>query len=260
MPTLFTPLTVGSLEVPNRIFMAPLTRCRAEPGDVPGELIATYYAQRANAGLLIAEATMAIAGNCAFLGAPGVHSDAQVAGWRKVTDAVHANGGRIYLQIWHGGRACPSASNSGQQPVSASAIAIDGETYTPNGMQRYDTPRALADSEIPVIIEGFPRRRRTRSVRASMASRSTARTATCLTSSFATAATRAAVHTAGRSRTARGCCLKSSMPSPASSAPAAWACASRRSTATTAWSTAIRSRSRPMSPRSSPSAASATCT
>ena len=155
MPTLFTPLTVGSLEVPNRIFMAPLTRCRAEPGDVPGELIATHYAQRASGGLLIAEATMAIAGNCAFLGAPGIHSEAQVAGWRTVTDAVHAKGGRIYLQIWHGGRACPSASNGGQQPVSASAIAIDGETYTPKGMQRYDTPRALADSEIPGIIEGF---------------------------------------------------------------------------------------------------------
>ena len=155
MPTLFTPLTVGSLEVPNRIFMAPLTRCRAEPGDVPGELIATHYAQRASAGLLIAEATMAIAGNCAFPGAPGIHSEAQVAGWRKVTDAVHAKGGRIYLQVWHGGRACHSAVNGGRQPVSASAIAIPGEANTPQGMQPYDTPRALEDGEIPGIVEGF---------------------------------------------------------------------------------------------------------
>ena len=155
MPTLFTPLTVGTLEVPNRIFMAPLTRCRAEAGDVPGDLIATHYAQRASAGLLIAEATMAISGNCAFHGAPGIHSDAQVAGWRKVTDAVHAKGGRIFLQLWHGGRACHSALNGGAQPVSASAIAIDGETYTPQGMQRYDTPRELRDDEIPAIVAGF---------------------------------------------------------------------------------------------------------
>jgi len=157
MPTLFTPLTVGSLEVPNRIFMAPLTRCRAEPGDVPGSLIATHYAQRASAGLLIAEATMAIAGNCAFPGAPGIHSEAQIAGWRTVTDAVHAAGGRIALQLWHGGRACHSALNGGAQPVSASAVAIEGEAYTPQGMQPYDTPRALDDSEIPGIVAGFRR-------------------------------------------------------------------------------------------------------
>ena len=155
MPTLHSPLTVGTLEVPNRIFMAPLTRCRAEAGDVPGELIATHYAQRASAGLLIAEATMAMAGNCAFMGAPGVHSEAQVAGWRGVTDAVHAAGGRIYLQIWHGGRACHSLLNEGRQPVSAGATAIEGEAYTPQGMKPYDTPRALRDDEIPGIVAGF---------------------------------------------------------------------------------------------------------
>lgn len=155
MPTLFSPLTVGSLEVPNRIFMAPLTRCRAEAGDVPGELIATHYAQRASAGLLIAEATMAIAGNCAFPGAPGIHSDAQVAGWRKVTDAVHARGGRIYLQLWHGGRACHPALNEGAQPLSSCDVAIDGETFTREGMQRHVAPRALRDDEIPAIVAGF---------------------------------------------------------------------------------------------------------
>jgi N-ethylmaleimide reductase len=155
MPTLFSPLTVGSLEVPNRIFMAPLTRCRAEAGDVPGELIATHYAQRASAGLLIAEATMAIAGNCAFPGAPGIHSDAQVAGWRKVTDAVHARSGRIYLQLWHGGRACHPALNDGAQPVSSCDVAIDGEIFTREGMQRHVAPRALRDDEIPAIVAGF---------------------------------------------------------------------------------------------------------
>ena len=162
MPTLFTPLQLGSLEVPNRIFMAPLTRCRAEAGDVPGDLIATHYAQRASAGLLIAEATMAIAGNGAFMGAPGVHSEAQVAGWRKTTDAVHkasnGAGGRIYLQLWHGGRACHSLLNGGAQPVAPSAIAIrGGEIYTPEGPKPCETPRELRDDELPGIVEGFRR-------------------------------------------------------------------------------------------------------
>jgi len=156
MPTLFSPLQLGPIELPNRILMAPLTRCRAEAGDVPGELIATHYAQRASAGLLIAEATMAIAGNCAFMGAPGIHSEAQVAGWRKVTDAVHARGGRIFLQVWHGGRACHPLLNGGLQPVAPSAIAItDSEIYTPEGKKPYETPRALRDDEMPGLVAGF---------------------------------------------------------------------------------------------------------
>jgi N-ethylmaleimide reductase len=156
MPTLFSPLQLGSLEVPNRIFMAPLTRCRSEAGDVPGDLIATHYAQRASAGLLIAEATMAIANNCAFMGAPGIHSDAQVAGWRKTTDAVHKAGGRIYVQLWHGGRACHSLLNGGVQPVAPSAIAIEGgHIHTAEGPKPYETPRELRDDEIPGIVEGF---------------------------------------------------------------------------------------------------------
>jgi len=93
MTDLFTPLQAGDLVLPNRILMAPLTRCRAEDGHVPGELMATHYAQRASAGLLIAEATMAMEGNSAFWHEPGIHSEAQVAGWKKVTDAVHAAGG-----------------------------------------------------------------------------------------------------------------------------------------------------------------------
>jgi N-ethylmaleimide reductase len=155
MPTLHDPLRLGALDVPNRIFMAPLTRCRAEPGDVPGALIATYYAQRASAGLLIAEATMVAAGNAAFPGAPGVHSAAQVAGWKLVTDAVHSAGGRIFLQIWHGGRACHPALNAGAIPVAPSAIAIEGETYTLEGMKPHVTPRELRDDEIPSVVEAF---------------------------------------------------------------------------------------------------------
>ena len=113
MTDLFTPLTLGTLTLPNRVVMAPLTRCRAEDGHVPGPLMATYYAQRASAGLIVAEATMAMEGNSAFAREPGIHSDTQVEGWRQVTEAVHAAGGRIVLQIWHGGRCLLYTSRRG---------------------------------------------------------------------------------------------------------------------------------------------------
>lgn len=155
MPTLFEPLQVGALTLPNRILMAPLTRCRAEAEHVPGDLMATYYAQRASAGLIIAEATMAMAGNSAFWMEPGIYSGDQVAGWKKTTDAVHAAGGKIVLQIWHGGRACHPLLNDGAQPVAPSAIAIDGEVHTPQGKQPYVVPRELRDDELPGIVAGF---------------------------------------------------------------------------------------------------------
>lgn len=158
MTDLFTPLQAGDLALPNRILMAPLTRCRAEDGHVPGALMATHYAQRASAGLLIAEATMAMAGNSAFWHEPGIHSEAQVAGWKKVTDAVHAAGGRIVLQIWHGGRACHPLLNDGRQPVAPSPFAITGdEVHTPQGKQPYVVPRELRDDELPAIVAGFAR-------------------------------------------------------------------------------------------------------
>jgi N-ethylmaleimide reductase len=153
---LFRPLTLGAFEVPNRIFMAPLTRCRAEEGHVPGSLMCEYYAQRASAGLIIAEATMVMEGNSAFYAEPGIYSDAQVAGWRQVTDAVHAKDGKIFLQLWHGGRACPSSFNGGAQPVAPSASAItNDEVHTPDGKKPYDLPRELRDDEIPSIVAGF---------------------------------------------------------------------------------------------------------
>jgi N-ethylmaleimide reductase len=156
MTDLFTPLTLGPLTLPNRVVMAPLTRCRAEDGHVPGTLMATYYAQRASAGLIVAEATMAMEGNSAFAREPGIHSQAQVEGWRRVTEAVHAAGGRIVLQIWHGGRACHPLLNGGREPVAPSAIAISGdEVHTPEGKKPYTVPRALADEELPAIVEGF---------------------------------------------------------------------------------------------------------
>lgn len=153
---LFKPLQLGAITLPNRLLMAPLTRCRAEDDHVPGQLMADYYAQRATAGLIVAEATMAMAGNSAFWREPGIYSEAQVAGWKQVTDAVHQAGGRIFLQIWHGGRACHPLLNNGAQPVAPSAIAITGdEVHTPEGKKPYVLPRELRDDEIPGIIDGF---------------------------------------------------------------------------------------------------------
>ncbi|PZO22634.1 MAG: alkene reductase [Leptolyngbya foveolarum] len=156
MKTLFQPLQMGALELPNRILMAPLTRSRAEDGHVPSSLMAQYYAQRASAGLIIAEATMVMEGNSSFWHEPGIYSEAQIAGWRETTDAVHAAGGRIFLQIWHGGRACHPLLNEGKQPVAPSPLPIvDDEVHTPEGKKPYVVPLELRDDEIPDIIEGF---------------------------------------------------------------------------------------------------------
>jgi N-ethylmaleimide reductase len=118
--------------------------------------MAEHYSQRASAGLIIAEATMAIEGNSSFWMEPGIYSDAQVAGWKLTTDAVHAAGGRIFLQIWHGGRACHPLLNGGNQPVAPSPLPIVGdEVHTPEGKKPYVTPRELRDDEIPGIVAGF---------------------------------------------------------------------------------------------------------
>lgn len=157
MNTLFTPLKLGAVTAKNRILYAPLTRCRSNDTDhIPTPLMAEYYAQRAGAGLLIAEATMAMEGNSAFWKEPGIHSAAQVAGWRLTTDAVHAAGGLIFLQIWHGGRACHPLLNHGAQPVAPSPLAIQNfSTHTPDGKKPYVIPRELRDEELPGIIAGF---------------------------------------------------------------------------------------------------------
>jgi len=153
---LLSPLTVGALQLPNRILMAPLTRCRADADHNPTPLMAEYYAQRASAGLIIAEATMVMEGNSSFWMEPGIYSEAQVQGWKAVTDAVHEKGGQIVLQLWHGGRACHPLLNGGAQPVAPSAIPITGdEVHTPEGKKPYVTPRELRDDEIPGIVAGF---------------------------------------------------------------------------------------------------------
>ena len=153
---LFSPLQLGALNLPNRVIMSALTRCRADAAHVPTDIMVDYYAQRATAGLILTEATMVMEGNSAFWREPGIYSAAQVAGWRKVTDAVHAKSGLIMLQLWHGGRACHPVLNGGAQPVAPSAIGITGdEVHTPEGKKPYATPRELRDDEIPGIIAGF---------------------------------------------------------------------------------------------------------
>ncbi|GAA6618646.1 alkene reductase [Scytonema sp. NUACC26] len=153
---LFSPYKLGDLELPNRIVMAPLTRQRALKNNVPHQLNATYYAQRATAGLIIAEATHVTPQGLGYIYAPGIYSQEQIQGWKLVTDAVHQQGGRIFLQIWHVGRIShPDLQPNGALPVAPSAIAAKGEILTYEGMKSHVTPRALETSEIPEIVEQF---------------------------------------------------------------------------------------------------------
>ena len=153
---ILSPFRLGPLELPNRVVMAPMTRNRAGPGNVPVPLNATYYAQRASAGLIISEATQVSPQGQGYPGTPGIHDAAQVAGWKLVTDAVHAAGGRIYLQLWHVGRIShPSMQPGGALPVAPSAIAASGQLWTFDGMKDFVTPRALETSEIADVVEDF---------------------------------------------------------------------------------------------------------
>jgi N-ethylmaleimide reductase len=155
-PTLFSPIRLGPLDLPNRLFMAPLTRCRASEGNIPNELNAEYYAQRASAGLIISEATSVTARGYGYPNTPGIHTEAQVAGWKKVTAAVHAKGGHIYLQLWNVGRIShPDFQPNGELPIAPSPIAPKGKIFTGTAMEEYVTPRALETAEIPEIISEY---------------------------------------------------------------------------------------------------------
>ncbi len=155
--TLFSPLRVGAINAPNRVFMAPLTRTRASAdGDAPTALAAEYYAQRASAGLIVSEATQVLQQGKGYVRAPGIYSPEQEAGWRLVTDAVHANGGRIVAQLWHvGAISHPDFQPDGALPVSASAFNPGGTTYTQNGKRERVTTRALELAEMPGIVAAF---------------------------------------------------------------------------------------------------------
>ncbi|MGB7039431.1 MAG: alkene reductase [Xanthobacteraceae bacterium] len=157
-PDIFSPFTLGPLTLPNRIVMAPMTRNRAGPNNVPVALNATYYAQRASAGLIVTEATQVSPQGTGYPGTPGIHSPEQVAGWKLVADAVHKAEGRIYLQLWHVGRIShPSLQPGGALPVAPSAIAPVGQAMTYDGMKPFVTPRALETAEIAGIVADYRR-------------------------------------------------------------------------------------------------------
>ncbi len=159
MTTLFEPLRVGDLSLPHRVVMAPLTRCRA-PATVPTDLMATYYAQRADpatgAALIVSEATQVDPFGQGYLDTPGLHSDAQVRAWSRVTHAVHARGGLIAAQLWHVGRIShTSLLPDGQPPVSSCALASGTKTLTAQGFQACSVPRALRTDEMPMVVDQF---------------------------------------------------------------------------------------------------------
>lgn len=155
---LFDTLKVGSTVFSNRIVMAPLTRNRAGEGNVPTELNKDYYEQRATAGLIITEASQISPQGVGYPATPGIHSEAQIAGWKKITDAVHAKKGHIFLQLWHVGRIShPALQPGGEKPVSASATKPDGEVMTYEGLKPFEEPRALETDEIPGIVIQYVR-------------------------------------------------------------------------------------------------------
>ncbi|MDT0497928.1 alkene reductase [Algiphilus sp. W345] len=155
---LFDPISVGALRLANRIAMAPLTRNRAADGNVPTDLHATYYAQRASAGLIISEATQISPLGQGYLRTPGIHSPEQVAGWRRVSEAVHAAGGRMVIQLWHVGRISHlSLLPEGEVPVAPSAIRANTKTFIESGFADVSEPRALRLDEIPAIVEDYRR-------------------------------------------------------------------------------------------------------
>ncbi len=157
MPSLFDPLKVGDLLLPNRVLMAPLTRSRADATRTPNALMAEYYAQRASAGLIVSEATVVTPMGVGYADTPGIWSPEQVAGWKEITRAVHAAGGRMFLQLWHVGRISHPVFLDGKLPVAPSAVAASGNVSLLRPPTPFVTPRALERSEIPEIVAAFRR-------------------------------------------------------------------------------------------------------
>lgn len=156
MTTLFDPIIAGDIELANRIVMAPLTRDRAGPGQAPTPLMAEYYRQRASAGLIVTEASQICPQGQGYLDTPGIYNAEQVAGWRRVTDAVHSVSGKIVIQLWHVGRISHvSLQPGGVSPVSSTARAAVGKTFTKDGFVDVSTPRALRTDELPGIIDAY---------------------------------------------------------------------------------------------------------
>ena len=153
---LLEPFRLHDLELRNRVVMAPLTRSRSGPDRVPNATMAEYYAQRSSAGLIVSEATTISPQANGWLESPGIYTDAMEAGWRLITNTVHARGGRIFLQLWHMGRASHSDFHGGRPPVSASAVRISGDgIHTPVGKQPYETPRSLETHEVAAVVADY---------------------------------------------------------------------------------------------------------
>jgi len=155
MPSLFDPLRVGALDLPNRVLMAPLTRARATDDRVPTPLMRDYYVQRASAGLILSEATSVTPMGVGYAKTPGIWSAAQVEGWRAITDAVHAAGGRMVLQLWHVGRISDPSFLNGQPPVAPSAVAARGNVSHLRPERPFPLPRALAAGELPGVVAAY---------------------------------------------------------------------------------------------------------
>lgn len=154
-PNLFSSYRLGDLELKNRTVLAPMTRSRALDGNVPNPLAETYYAQRAGAGLIVTEATQVTPMGQGYIRTPGIHSEAQIAGWKKITEAVHKAGGKIFLQLWHVGRISHPDFHGGALPVAPSAIDPATDVYTPKGPTKTVTPRALETTEIAGVVAEF---------------------------------------------------------------------------------------------------------
>ncbi|WP_026539085.1 alkene reductase [Arthrobacter sp. 9MFCol3.1] len=152
---LFSPMTLGELELPNRLVMAPLTRLRSGQEGIPGPLVAEHYRQRASLGLIVSEGTYPSPAGRSYPGQPGIVTPDQIAGWKTVTEAVHAEGGRIFAQIMHGGRVSHEDITGGHQVVAPSAIAVEAETRTSKGKQAHPVPHALTTDELPGILQEF---------------------------------------------------------------------------------------------------------
>ncbi|HEX8905746.1 MAG TPA: alkene reductase [Longimicrobiaceae bacterium] len=152
---LFTPFQLGPYELRNRLVMAPMTRSRAGEGNVVTDLTVEYYRQRSTAGLIVSEGTQVSPRGVGYTHTPGIHGDEQVVAWRKVTEAVHAEGGRIFAQLWHTGRVSHPSFHGGQLPVAPSAIGFQGQVLTYEGMQPYVTPRALETDEVAGVVAQF---------------------------------------------------------------------------------------------------------
>src|SRR5580692_1681943 len=157
MPTLFDPLRLGDITLPNRIMMAPLTRSRSGGTRTPGPLVAEYYAQRASAGLILSEATSVTPLGVGYADTPGIWSEEQVDGWKLTTEAVHKAGGLIFLQLWHVGRISDPVFLEGQSPVSASPVAARGDVSLLRPKRPYPTPRPLSIGEIEDVVEAYRR-------------------------------------------------------------------------------------------------------